>query len=193
MNTTASRRTVVLLAAALAGCGNSAQEGGTPASAGAFDFETDVGIAVTDTAGVACLRTPGNWKQGNRLFLINALGVRRIDGAVIGHAVERCAEERQLDDLPGRQAVVAAGLEPSHIFFALNTAEFSADTRGESVITDLDGDGEAEMLRVCNSTEGLHLSIWTGAPGAGTRRWHRYLYFGYDMVPTCTDADFPGT
>jgi hypothetical protein len=48
--------------------------------------------------------------------------------------------------------------------------------------TDVDGDGKRELFMRCASTEGLHLTVWTGR----TRRWHAYFYLGYDVEPNCT-------
>jgi hypothetical protein len=48
--------------------------------------------------------------------------------------------------------------------------------------TDVDGDGKRELFMRCASTEGLHFTVWTGR----TRRWHVYLYLGYDVEPNCT-------
>jgi len=54
---------------------------------------------------------------------------------------------------------------------------------------DLDGDGHPEFLRSCTSNEGVHLTIWSGAALSSARRWHRYHYLGYDVVPTCTESE----
>ena len=54
---------------------------------------------------------------------------------------------------------------------------------------DLDGDGVAEAFTSCASSEGLHLSIWSGKPRQGTPRWHRYVYLAYDLDPNCTDDE----
>jgi hypothetical protein len=58
-----------------------------------------------------------------------------------------------------------------------------------SIAADLDGDGRNEFFRDCTTSEGVYFTIWTGAPLKGSRRWHQYLYLGYDVSPTCTDAD----
>jgi hypothetical protein len=171
----------VLLAGAIAACGGGAR--------GSYDFEQHIGLVVTDMDGVACLRSPGAWQPGESLTLIGTQEGQGIAEGTIRAPVELCAEERLLENLPGRHALSATGLAPGRIWFAVPRVPTTA--AGQNL--DLDGDGEAETFRVCNSTEGLHFSVWTGAPGAGTRRWHRYWYVGYDMVPTCTDADFPGT
>jgi hypothetical protein len=54
---------------------------------------------------------------------------------------------------------------------------------------DLDADGTPESARVCTSLEGAHFTIWTGAPRAAMRRWHRYYYLGMDLEPSCTEAE----
>ncbi len=55
---------------------------------------------------------------------------------------------------------------------------------------DLDQDGVLERFRSCASTEGLHLTAWSGPVLSGLRRWHYYHYVGYDMEPTCTEQDY---
>lgn len=55
---------------------------------------------------------------------------------------------------------------------------------------DLDRDGTPETFTACTSAEGLHLNVWSGnSPEARRRRWHGYHYLGYDVEPTCTEAE----
>jgi hypothetical protein len=61
-------------------------------------------------------------------------------------------------------------------------------SRGQ-VRGDLDGDGRREYFRQCSSEEGIHLSVWTGKPLTGRRRWQAYFYLGYDVESTCTTRD----
>lgn len=62
-------------------------------------------------------------------------------------------------------------------------------SRGRAT-TDLDKDGRLEFFRYCASSEGLHFTVWTGAPLTGKRRWHFYYYLGYDVVPSCRRKDY---
>jgi hypothetical protein len=41
----------------------------------------------------------------------------------------------------------------------------------------------------CTSTEGIHVSLWSGAEPERVRRWSAYVYLGYDTEPTCTDRE----
>ncbi len=47
----------------------------------------------------------------------------------------------------------------------------------------------AAQVRTCTSTEGLHLTVWSGAPLRSRRLWHQYFYLGYDVEPSCKDGD----
>jgi hypothetical protein len=63
----------------------------------------------------------------------------------------------------------------------------------DRVRVDLDGKAPGESFRVCTSNEGLHLTIWSGAPLEGVRLWHRYLYLGFEIEPgewSCRPPDY---
>jgi hypothetical protein len=65
----------------------------------------------------------------------------------------------------------------------------SANSYQPGPAIDIDADGKPEQFRECASSEGIHFTVWTGAPLTGIRRWHYYYYLGYDVVPTCTDSE----
>ena len=46
------------------------------------------------------------------------------------------------------------------------------------------------QVRSCSSREGVHLSAWSGTPLKSRRLWHLYWYVGYEIEPSCEDADF---
>lgn len=55
---------------------------------------------------------------------------------------------------------------------------------------DFDGDKLPETFRECASNEGLHRTVWSGAPLTGKRRWHAYRYLGYDVESDCDPKDW---
>lgn len=57
---------------------------------------------------------------------------------------------------------------------------------------ELTGDPPAEFFRECTSSEGIHLTVWTGKPLIGKRIWYRYFYLHYDTVPNCKKRDYEG-
>lgn len=55
---------------------------------------------------------------------------------------------------------------------------------------DLSGDDIEDSFRICAGAEGLHLTVWNGEPLISPRKWHRYLYLGYDVEPNCTEKEY---
>jgi hypothetical protein len=45
-------------------------------------------------------------------------------------------------------------------------------------------------VRSCTSSEGLHVTLWNGAPLKAARLWHAYYYLGYDVTATCQPLDY---
>jgi hypothetical protein len=82
---------------------------------------------------------------------------------------------------------------PGSVWFALLLRDGILKASPRGIEGDIDGDGMVERLRVCTSNEGLHLTIWSGEPLVGPRRWHRYLFLGYDVEPSCAPKDYEGT
>lgn len=56
---------------------------------------------------------------------------------------------------------------------------------------DLIGGGTPETLRACTSQEGIHFTVWEGAPLRGKLLHHEYQPLGIDLVPECTPAEMP--
>ena len=71
--------------------------------------------------------------------------------------------------------------------------ERKIQVRNKLASVDLNGDGRDEFFRSCTSSEGLHLTIWSGKPLIGKRRWHYYYYLHYDTEPNCRKKDWEGT
>lgn len=62
--------------------------------------------------------------------------------------------------------------------------------RGDTVTIEIEPGQPPIRFRFCASTEGLHATAWAGTPLASSRRWHAYYYLGYDVDPTCTEAEY---
>ncbi|MBW3552924.1 MAG: hypothetical protein KY466_05410 [Gemmatimonadetes bacterium] len=110
-------------------------------------------------------------------------------GNVVGER-EQCAAAAE----PGYSGYEVAGeLTTGALGFGLlgATGPVLGDSTGYRV--DIDGDGEPESFRTCPSSEAVHMTVWTGEPLTGTRRWHHYHYLGYDVEPACDPRDYEGT
>ena len=62
--------------------------------------------------------------------------------------------------------------------------------RGDTVTIEIEPGKPPIQFRFCASTEGLHATAWAGQPLASPRRWHAYYYLGYDVDPTCREAEY---
>ncbi|MFQ5989729.1 MAG: hypothetical protein ACE5K9_07425 [Candidatus Methylomirabilales bacterium] len=82
--------------------------------------------------------------------------------------------------------------EHKNVGFGLGILDSPSVFSAESgrVIADLDRDGLQETFRDCTSHEGVHVTIWSGPPLEGSKRWHAYFYLGYETVPSCVERDF---
>ncbi len=81
--------------------------------------------------------------------------------------------------------VVGGTLDSMRLSIAIVGARTAPVLRDGVARADLAGDGVPERFRACTSSEGVHLTIWSGE----RLRWHRYFYLGYDVEPSCTGAD----
>jgi hypothetical protein len=83
-------------------------------------------------------------------------------------------------------------VEAPAIAIAIARSEQSFVVKNGIASADLDGDGRAEYFRECTSSEGIHLTVWTGRLLNGQRRWHYYYYLGYDVEPSCKAKEAQG-
>lgn len=188
-------RAAVLLALLLAGCQKgpaSAPVRPAPTAVPAVDLRSAIGVAV-QKSDRACLDIrDGSLAAGRRLrFVTSSTPQTAGELEITGPVDQACSATDQTT--PGLHhygfKVVSGSLPKSVPAFALSGTGGTLTT-GESLVTvDLDGDGAPESFRACTSTEGVHLTVWTGEPLKGRRRWHTYYYLGYDVEPSCTEAD----
>ena len=80
-------------------------------------------------------------------------------------------------------------VEPVAVSIAVANPEAQFIVRNGVVSGDLDGDGKKEYFRICGSSEGLYLTVWSGKALTGKRKWHRYYYLGYDIEGDCTEKE----
>ena len=86
----------------------------------------------------------------------------------------------QVETEDDRQIQLAIGL--------LNSVEITLDQSGKFV-GDINGDGSLDYLTQCATSEGINFAVWSKAPYEGQPLWSGYYYMGYDMEPTCSQAE----
>ena len=193
------------LALAVAGCGGRPREARqAPAAPGApstaapdttsrpgFDYDTRVGIADWDPSNRLRLSIPDTTlASGDPVTLVWLANPQSVSEARI---TARTAQEWKLGGAAAEGPsydleLVTAGEEVGWAI-AIPGRWHGAHLEAGKVALDLDGDGQEEVFRDCASSEGAHLTVWSGRPPAGTRRWHRYVFLGYDVEPNCTEEE----
>ncbi|MBB5020558.1 hypothetical protein HNQ59_003879 [Chitinivorax tropicus] len=51
--------------------------------------------------------------------------------------------------------------------------------------------GKPISFRLCNSSEGVHLTAWAGTPLKSHRIWHGYTHLEFDTTPDCHRQEMP--
>jgi hypothetical protein len=165
---------------------------------GGFSFDSHVGV-VDAKEGRLCLNILNpHLSNGTAVSFILPHKPQRVAGAVIEEKVaQSCSASPGTDPnasfywlkLVGKHQTVNLS-EPLPPAIGIIDAKKSVFVRQGIASGDLDGDGTAEFFRICTSSEGNHLTVWSGKPLQGKKRWHSYYYLGYDVVPTCKKRDF---
>jgi len=160
-----------------------------------FDFESRVGVVDVNERDEKCLIiSNAALSKGAAITLIVLSNLQSVVHATIKEKLgQSCSYNPdtndasfyslQLDDkafqMNQRQAAAIAVLTATRVV-----------VRRAKASVDLDNDGRREFFRDCTSNEGIHLTVWTGSPLRGKRRWHFYYYLGYDVVPSCKRKDW---
>ncbi|HSJ32552.1 MAG TPA: hypothetical protein VK933_14020 [Longimicrobiales bacterium] len=177
---------VLAFCACFAGACGTAESGGAEADGPApvahpVDWDAVFGV-VAWSDEVVCMRVPARAAPARSRVAVVLPLTGRVIVASVGPELASCP-----GDVSGEDATfhrLEASWEPGDLGIAI--------LEGDAIAThpDLDGDGVPESFRACTSSEGVHLSVWSGEPLRGRRLWQYYYYLGYDVEPDCTDEDF---
>lgn len=162
-----------------------------------FDFTSRVGVVDVNERGNACLITSNaGLNNGLPINIIILSSRQSVMKARIKEKLDRsCSDNPDVRDASFYSLDFGSSNNESKLkeMQALAIAVVSS-TRvvvqyGKASV-DLDNDGRREYFRKCTSNEGVHLTVWSGQPLRGKRRWHFYYYLGYDVIPSCKKKDF---
>ena len=156
------------------------------------DWGSKLGVAER-IEDLVCVSTPGKVQAGDLVQLVGVFDEKAFVAAVVEEVDSNDCWESSRAALQG--PFHRLRLDRSITTFqspaiAVLGGRIPLIVEGGSTGVDLDGDGVAENFRSCTSGEGIHLTVWSGEPLKGTRRWHQYFYLGYDTEPSCTERDY---
>lgn len=184
MKTVRSQVAGALLFSVAVGC-SAAQS--APAS---FTFDNDAGVLLRK-GGQTCVGLRDTSVAGQTVVFVTASMPQTVGRAQLSAKTPGCATLFQ--DTTGLTyygaTIVDGTLDEGLPAIALARVAKPLTVADSTVALDIDGDGRVDTVRSCTSSEGVHLTVWDGAPPSGRREWHRYVYLGYDLEPTCTDPE----
>ncbi|MGH7553244.1 MAG: GOLPH3/VPS74 family protein [Longimicrobiales bacterium] len=182
----------IVAIAFLVGCeppADRAESAPPPPAPAAFDWDMRVGVAnlLQDTT---CMEiATASLAEGTTVLLVSPSEPQRTATAKVAARVDACPGDPVNVASSYYRLVSSDSLNVTRVYIALLQPGGNPRLAGDTLFLDVDADGHEERFRECTSMEGLHLTIWTGAPLTGQRRWHTYYYLGYDLQPTCTEAE----
>jgi len=150
---------------------------------------------VSTKAGEGCFEIQNSSiGADSQIRIVNLSGPQTTEMARLGVRAPSCGSNRDAEDLNAYEVRfekdARVGQTP-----AIGIVNYFGEIKkaGDLVSADLDGDGQLEYFHSCTSTEGIHFTAWKGKPLAGKLRWHQYHYLGYDVTPTCSEAELGST
>ena len=158
-----------------------------------FDYRSRVGIATFSPDGGGCLTINNASLKGNASVDVILLDKPQVHTKAVieSKSAKPCRRDVKTDPENSFYHLRTPATDAENGVVAFGVASFSGkfQSRDGLVRADLSGNGIEDSFRVCASHEGLHLTVWNGEPLKGARKWHRYLYLGYDVEPDCTEKD----
>jgi hypothetical protein len=163
-----------------------------------FNFNSRVGIVDNDREGRLCLAIRNSrLTTGTEVVFIMPHKPQDVAKAVIsGKSANSCSRSPIAENNASfywlelaRKKSVDLSTPISPAIAVVRPARPILVKRG-TASGDIDGDGSAEFFRTCVYSDEIFLTVWTGKPLLGKRRWHSYYYLNYDAVPTCGKKDY---
>jgi hypothetical protein len=156
----------------------------------AANSELRIGVAAAD-ARQHCLALGGAaLEAGAPVTLITLSKPQRVFRAAVVRQVTECSSLVH-QNAPGPYYLLRADASQDlapQLAIAVAGRPLARSVDGEIRI-DLSNRIRQARIRSCSSSEGLHLTVWSGVPLRSTRLWHTYWYLGYDVEPDCRPAD----
>jgi hypothetical protein len=133
-----------------------------------------------------CLRVPQASLRLADSVLVMIPNEHRALHARIMHRLDACPAEAPEPTLAYFRVSVP-GFEPGELGVAVLDTMVSPL---QPIRTDVDRNLAPDTYRACTSSEGVHLTVWSGEALRTDRLWHYYYYLGYDVEPNCVEAEY---
>jgi hypothetical protein len=191
---------LVLATLTTASCNKTSNTGTATAtssvSSAPASYTPRIGIAVATNSRTCVAIRNGNLTTGTVITLISPVApVSSTQATVSGVSQEACPVTQNVDTTVSNYTVTPQSplqkLTPT--IAVLGAPPVSVNNNVPQA--DLDQNGQAETFRACSADNGIHLTVWKGAPLQGTLLWHGYYYEAGNpgVGPACTPAEMPSS
>lgn len=152
-----------------------------------------IGVAAASPDGQICVAMPAPpLAPGTAVTLIQPDHRQAVLVAIIDRPVPACERlERALVPAPyylARRTTTTAS-DSGTLWIALSGRLGTRRAGSGAIVVQLNAAYPNAQVRLCTSQEGVHLTVWAGAPLKSRRLWHEYYYLGYDVEPSCEERD----
>ena len=143
-------------------------------------------VAEVKADTTACVTFHGDpLHVGDRVLIFLFSPPRVVDGAIRRASPEACNPKALLQGQAYRVALRYAITDSDELGIAVLDPTARTEYLDGEFVVFTEGARSPLQFRQCASNEGLHLTAWRG----NRRTWHEYYYLGYDLEPTCSDAE----
>lgn len=154
-------------------------------------LNASIGVATVNRNGDLCFALPGPAvAAGEWVTIVKTTVPQVVEVIEVGHLAPTC-EPLERAGIDGPYYAARQELRPVHrdLWVAFRGKPVVRVSEGTARVR-LNPAAPAAQLRSCASSEGLHLTVWAERPLRSRRIWHAYYYLGYDVEPSCQEADY---
>lgn len=176
------------------GTGTVSNSTATPAPA---SYTPRIGIGVSTAARSCVAIHNGDLTSGAVVTLISPVSpVSFAQGEIVAVAQQPCPITQNVDTTVSNYTVqLKTPVQKQTPMIAVLGQPAIIVNNNNIAQADLDQNGHTESFRACGTPNGIHFSVWNGAPLTGTLLWQGDYYdpSGASAIPACTPHEVPAS
>lgn len=158
-------------------------------------YTPKIGVGVRTAARTCFAIHNGDLTSGTALTLVFPIApVTAVQGAVSNVSKQPCPISQNVDTTVSNYDLDVKSSIPNLTPFIVVLGTPGVTTNANNMAqADLNQNGQTQTFRACSSDDGIHLTVWNGAPLQGKLLWHAFYYESSNpnIGPACTPAEVP--
>ncbi len=160
------------------------------------DYTPKIGIAVSTPSRTCMAIHNGNLMNGAVVTLVSAIApVTYTPATISGVSQQPCPITQNVDTTVSNYNLTVQGPIQKLTPMIAVLGSPAITINNNIAQADLDQNGKSQSFRACSSDNGIHLSVWSGAPLQGTMLWQAFYYESGNpgVGPACTPSEVPAS